>query len=171
MVKSRRKTEEVANDPNDVFGEQIADRQAAEIVQPTAEPPVAAHIANPSSTVRQPIDAHAGNGSQKKEWAKEFGHCRFNQTGARIQEDRKNHLSTIIFRHDVPQKALAAAIKLLEDHGFERDEEAGGWSRKVSKLRPTESRETADELLHQCDNIIRAEMGLEPSKSYYISRS
>src|ERR1700722_6093749 len=66
MAKSRRKTEEVANDPNDVFGEQITERQSAEAVPPTAEPPVTGHIANPSSTPRDHGTSHAAGVERKK---------------------------------------------------------------------------------------------------------
>jgi hypothetical protein len=136
----------------DVFDQAIAARQQAESAQPPQEPGTGADL---------------GQGNQKKPWKSRFGHWRDNEAGVRIEEDRRNNLSTIIFREDPPAKAL----KLLEERGWQEDKEGGGWSRKIDPLRPGESRATADEIVLELDNIIREGKGLPPRQSYYISRN
>jgi hypothetical protein len=139
-------------DEPDVFDQAIAARQQAESGQPSQEPGSEADI---------------GQGNQKKPWKARMGHWRDNEAGVRIEEDRRNNLSTIIFRDKPPAKA----IKLLQDSGWKEDKEAGGWSKKIDRLRPGKSRATADETVLEVDNIIREGKGLPPRQSFYISRT
>jgi hypothetical protein len=136
----------------DVFNQAIAARQQAESAQPSQEPGTEADI---------------GQGNQKKPWKSRMGHWRDNEAGVRIEEDRRNNLSTIIFKEEPPAKA----VKLLQEHGWQEDKEGGGWSRKIDPLRPGESRAKADDIVLALDNIIREGKGLPPRKSFYISRT
>jgi len=112
-------------------------------------------------------ETDAGQDQQKRPWKSRFGHWRDNEAGVRIEEDRRNNLSTIIFKEEPP----ANAVKLLQERGWVEDKEGGGWSRKIDPLRPGESRGKADDTVLEVDNIIREGKGLPPRQSFYISRN
>ena len=72
-------------------------------------------------------ETDAGQDHQKRPWKSRIGHWRDNDAGVRIEEDRRNNLSTIIFKEEPPAKA----VKLLQERGWVEDKEGGGWSRKM----------------------------------------
>lgn len=174
MAKSRKRTE-VQPDGNvtetaDVFDEAIAaaqDRQAAQAAEPVAqEPGTNGHTSE--------SNGHAVNGNapetnghaerQSRPRPRPFGHWRDSEVGVRIEDDTLNRLSTIRFREAPP----LAALDLLLDHGWVKDPEVGGYSKKHSVLRPAESRQQNDATFHEVRNIIRVSKGLDPVPGEFV---
>jgi hypothetical protein len=178
-----RKLVDVATDPNDVFGEQIAAQQAAaeESRQSLHEamtetnPGHDGHAdhAHQTQHVTQPAQPVAGTTASPGEaeaykpvWKDRFEEWVDTQAGVKLRLDRKNGLTTLAYRDQPP----ADVIELLDSRGFTFDEELGVFAKKVSDMRPVESRQEAQHLAYDTANIIRAEKGLERKTSYYISR-
>jgi hypothetical protein len=84
----------------------------------------------------------------------------------KLRQDRKNGLSTIAFK----QAPSEVVLDLLDSHGYQFDQEFGVFAKKVSELRPVESRTESAHLAFDAANIIRGEKGLDRKMSGYVSR-
>ncbi len=142
-----------------------ADGTALVNFPPKDEPPVTGHIANPSPGPREPL-AELMEEIKKRGPVKRAGFWRDNEAGVRIEEDYQNKLTTIVSRDKLPE----AAQKLLEEAGYRKDG-ANAYTKPIDYLRRREHREEAENLVLDVDNLVRAEKGLEPRKSFYTSRS
>lgn len=113
------------------------------------------------------IEARQADEAQKKATAHLQGYWRDNEAGVRIEEDRKNRLTTILFREDPPE----AATDRLADAGYKRDGDDRVYSKKIDGMRAYQHREEAEQLVLDVTNDVREAKGLPPRESYYISRS
>jgi hypothetical protein len=156
MPKAKKQTETDPEAP-DVFDQAIADRQAAETHQVVRD---VAESTNP------PEHGHAAAAGLKKPFVQHFGSWRDNAAGVRLEEDRKNNLTTILFRDKPPAKAQ----QLLEANGYTKDGD-NGYSKKIDRLRQYEHRAAREDVVLEVANIVRAEKGLPTLESFYISRS
>lgn len=114
-------------------------------------------------------NGHTENGhpdDHPREWVKIHDHWRDEEAGVRMERNRQDGLHTIIARDPLPREA----IELMEERGFVRDDEAGGYSLKISKIRPRGSMETAEETVKDVANLVRAEKGLDLKESFFLSR-
>jgi hypothetical protein len=119
-----------------------------------------------AQVVQSVADATAMPEEYKPKWIDRFAEYVDTEAGVKLRKDRKNGLSTIAFR-DAPSQAV---LDLLDAHGYQFDQEFGVFAKKVSELRPVESRTESAHLAFDAANIIRGEKGLERKMSGYISR-
>jgi hypothetical protein len=101
-----------------------------------------------------------------REWAKIHDHWRDEEAGVRMERNRQDGLHTIIARDPLPREA----VELMEERGFVRDDEVGGYSLKISALRPRGSMELAEETVKDVANLVRAEKGMDLKESFFLSR-
>lgn len=107
-----------------------------------------------------PENGHASRATKPK-----GGHWRNNVAGVRIEEDKRNKLTTIYFREKAPAEAQDY---LLDQNWIKEDDYA--FSKKVDPLRTHQHRADADEDVLKVANIVRAEKGLPELTSFYISQ-
>jgi hypothetical protein len=185
---------EVANDPGDVFGQQIAAQQPAEThtLESAAQeiqakmggtiiegPTAPTHQAPEHRAHQEPHrEQHQGNGHQahgegnhpeehKTKWLNKFRMDNDRVAGVALDEDRRNKLMMIAFR-DAPSERV---FERLADQGYEEDAEINNiFVKRLNPHRPGDSRDEAKALFHEVRNMTLEEHGLPPKTSYFISR-
>jgi len=167
MARTRTKTDEANNEPQSIAGavdQVVQNAQAGDVFDQAI---AARH--QQEAAQRQPGDEPPE--PAKAEWKQRVGYWRDNEAGVRIEEDRRNGVSTIIFRDDVPDQSMRKAKQAMRENGWQEDRHEGGWSKKIDRLRASQSREDAENMVLAVANIIREEKGLEPKQSFYITRA
>jgi hypothetical protein len=118
-----------------------------------------------AESTRVPEDGHADTAG-RKEYRQHVGSWRDNQAGVRLEEDRTNKLTTILFRDKPPSKAAL----FLAANGYVQDGE-NAYSKKIDPLRRYEHRAEREDVVLEVTNLVRDEKGLPRRESFYISRT
>jgi hypothetical protein len=195
MARSRSKTAEATDTPetDDIFDRQIAARaeamqnrpedlqvktgeiihSVADAYQMPAEKPMTAHIANPSSTRREPNTAGYASSIKKKEYKPlpdPFGNAIVSLSTdpdgpkARILRSNDNHAMLLQFSEN-PGKEITDQIK---DAGFHWETRAhsdfakGAWIIALEEGREWRNHAHAEEVFKDVVNQIREKNGMEP---------
>lgn len=143
-------------------------KQAARVRRPrrkAAEQTIEESQQEPAAQTAGPAEE---NRAGQEGWVKRHDHWRDEAAGVRLERDRQNNLHTLYFRDPPPDEA----VQLLEVRGWVEDPEAGthAYSYRISRLRPRESMELAEETAKDVANVVRLTKGLEPRNSFFISQ-
>lgn len=103
---------------------------------------------------------------EKKPWQPLFPYWEDVEAGVKMEEDRQDKLITLYSRTKLPERAL----DLLDERGWMRDDEVGGYTIEISELRPRQSRANAEQTARDVANIVRGELGMDERQSLWISR-
>lgn len=122
---------------------------------------------------RQTQTAGAGDNpdaspARKSNWVTRFGSWSDYEVGVHLIEDRQNRRMTIQF-DEKPSGEVRALMK-GEQYGYCFDAEDEVWYKKISRAKPRQSRQEAEDLAFQEANMIREEKGLEPKKAFAPGR-
>jgi hypothetical protein len=115
------------------------------------------HTQTATQVVQDVANATAMPEEYKPKWIDRFAEYVNAEAGVKLRQDRKNGLSTIAFK----EAPSATVLDLLDSHGYQFDQEFGVFAKKVSELRPVESRTESAHLAFPAANIIRGDKGLE----------
>jgi len=166
MVKRSRTTESPTGEP-ETIGAAVG--QVLENVQPCTEPDCfdRAIAAQSEMPAREPgqDEPEAEEGPKKSPWKQRFGYWRHEPAGVRIEEDRTNKLTSIMFREKAPEEAQ----KLLRERGYVKEDDFV-FSRKIDTLRAHEDRKNSDTDVLDVTNIVLKGKGLPQIDNYYITQ-
>jgi hypothetical protein len=102
----------------------------------------------------------------KKAWQPLFPYWEDVEAGVKVEEDRQDKLITLYSRTKLP----AQALEMLEERGWMKDNEVGGYTMEISELRPRQSRANAEQTARDVANIVRGELGMDEKQSFWLSR-